>query len=368
MRRTTDIDTDIDACRRPVSDPAEFGRVAVFLGGDSSEREISLLTGEAVLEALCNKGVDAVAWDPAEQGLAEFAAAGFDRVWIALHGPGGEDGRIQGALEWLAVPYTGSGVMASALAMDKLRSKRVFEAAGMPTPDYAVIRNRGAAVRAADRLGYPLVLKPIGQGSSVGMTKVFDAGELDEAVDLALGFDEPALVESCIVGAEFTVGILQGRALPSIRIETPRVFYDYRAKYESERTEYHCPGTDDPDTEAVYAKLATAAFDALGCSGWGRVDFMTGADGQPQVLEVNTIPGMTGHSLVPMAAERVGLDFEALCWRILETSFDRDAVGGRKAEAREALGKNLEQGLEQGLEEKSEEQPEETFRGAANGT
>lgn len=317
---------DIDESRRPVSDPAEFGRVAVFLGGDSSEREISLLTGNAVLQALRNQGVDATAWDPAGRGLAEFAAAGFDRVWIALHGPGGEGGSIQGALEWLAMPYTGSRVMASALAMDKLRSKRVFEAAGIPTPDYAVIRNRGEAVRAADQLGYPLVCKPIGQGSSVGMTKVFSAGELGEAVDLALGFDEPALVERCVVGAEFTVGILQGQALPSIRIETPRVFYDYRAKYESDRTQYYCPGTEDAETEAVYADLATAAFCALGCSGWGRVDFMTGADGQPQVLEVNTIPGMTSHSLVPMAASRVGIDFEALCWRILETSFDRDII------------------------------------------
>ena len=225
--------------------------------------------------------------------------------------------------------------------MDKLRSKRVFEAAGIPTPDYAVIHNRGEAVRAADRFGYPLVLKPIGQGSSVGMTKVFDAGELGEAVDLALGFDEPALVERCIVGAEFTVGILQGQALPSIRIETPRVFYDYRAKYESDRTEYHCPGTDDPDTEAVYAKLALAAFDELGCSGWGRVDFMTGEDGQPQVLEVNTIPGMTSHSLVPMAANRLGINFEELCWRILETSFDRNVGKSRKEGLQQVLGENL---------------------------
>ncbi len=322
MRRPCDIDEH----RRTASDPAEFGRVAVFLGGDSAEREISLLTGNAVLQALRNRGVDAAAWDPAGRGLAAFAAAGFDRVWIALHGPGGEGGAIQGALECLDMPYTGSGVMASALAMDKWRSKRVFEAAGIPTPDYAVVQNRGEAVRAADQLGYPLVLKPIGQGSSVGMTKVFSADELGEAVDLALGFDEPALVERCVVGAEFTVGILQGRALPTIRIETPRIFYDYRAKYESDRTRYHCPGTGDAETEAVYAELATAAFCELGCSGWGRVDFMTAADGKPQVLEVNTIPGMTSHSLVPMAASRAGIDFEALCWRILETSFDRDIV------------------------------------------
>jgi D-alanine-D-alanine ligase len=307
--------------RHAVSQTADFGRVAVLYGGKSAEREVSLDTGKAVLGALLARGVDAVGWDPAEHALSDLAAAGFDRVWIALHGPGGEDGAIQGALQWLGLPYTGSGVMASALAMDKVRSKRVFDAAGIPTPDYAIVRNRSHAVLAAEDFGFPLILKPAGQGSSVGMTKVFDPEDLNAAVDLALSFDDIALVERCIVGDEYTVAVLQGEALPSIRIETPRVFYDYRAKYESDRTRYHCPGTGHADLEQQYASLALAAFGELGCSGWGRVDFMAGSDGRPLVLEVNTVPGMTSHSLVPMAAKTTGIDFEELCWRILETSF-----------------------------------------------
>ena len=306
--------------RTAVSHAGDFGRVAVLYGGRSAEREVSLDTGKAVLGALLARGVDAVAWDPAEHALSDFAAAGFDRVWIALHGPGGEDGAIQGALQWLGLPYTGSGVMASALAMDKVRSKRLFDAAGIPTPEYAIVRNRSHAVLAAEDFGYPLILKPACQGSSVGMTKVFDPEDLNGAVDLALSFDDVAIVERCIVGDEYTVAVLQGEALPSIRIETPRVFYDYRAKYESDRTRYHCPGTERDDLEQQYAALALAAFAELGCSGWGRVDFMTGSDGQPLVLEVNTVPGMTSHSLVPMAAKTSGIDFEELCWRILETS------------------------------------------------
>ena len=307
--------------RRQVGNAADFGRVAVLYGGRSAERDVSLDTGKAVLAALLARGIDAVGWDPADHALADLAAAGFDRVWIALHGPGGEDGAIQGALQWLGLPYTGSGVMASALAMDKVRSKRVFDAAGIPTPDYAIVRNRSHAVLAAEDFGYPLILKPACQGSSVGMTKVFDPEDLNAAADLALSFDDVAIVERCIVGDEFTVAVLQGEALPSIRIETPRVFYDYRAKYESDRTQYHCPGTASDDLEQQYASLALAAFAELGCSGWGRVDFMTGSNGQPLVLEVNTVPGMTSHSLVPMAAKTSGIDFEELCWRILETSF-----------------------------------------------
>ncbi len=310
--------------RTPVGNAADFGRVAVMLGGTSAEREVSLNTGAAVLAALQARGVDAHAWDPGEKTLAEFAAAGFDRVWIALHGTGGEDGAIQGALQWLDVPYTGSGVMASALAMDKIRSKHLFEAAGIPTPDYAVIRHEADAVLAAEELGFPMILKPSGQGSSVGMSKVFEQDDLAEAVALALRYSEVALAERCIVGDELTVSVLQGEALPTIRVETPRVFYDYRAKYESDRTEYHCPGTSDAETEALYAGIAVAAFQEIGCAGWGRVDFMTGEDGQPLVLEVNTIPGMTSHSLVPMAAKQAGIDFEELCWRILETSVSGD--------------------------------------------
>jgi D-alanine-D-alanine ligase len=219
--------------------------------------------------------------------------------------------------------------MASALAMDKIRSKQLFTAAGIPTPEYAVISAQGDAPIAPEMPGFPLVVKPAAEGSSVGMTKVFEPGELSEAVRLARSFGDAVLAERCIVGDEFTVGILQGEALPTIRIETPRVFYDYRAKYESERTEYYCPGTTDANAERHYSELALAAFALLGCTGWGRVDFMTGADGEPQVLEVNTIPGMTSHSLVPMAAKVAGIDFEELCWRILETSISRSrAIAG----------------------------------------
>ncbi|MEL7185757.1 MAG: D-alanine--D-alanine ligase [Pseudomonadota bacterium] len=320
--------------RYAISDPAEFGRVALFLGGNSSEREVSLDTGAAVLGALQNRGVAVTAWDPAEKTMAEFATAGFDRAWIALHGPGGEDGALQGCLEWLGVPYTGSGVMASALAMDKVRSKHVFSTVGIPTPPYAAIKSPGEASIAAEQLGFPLFVKPACQGSSVGMSKVFERAELNDAIALALKYDETALVEPCIIGDEFTVGVLQGEALPTIRIATPRVFYDYRAKYESDRTEYICPGTQSPEEEKVYRELAMAAFSELGCSGWGRVDFMTGEDGEPLVLEVNTVPGMTSHSLVPMAAKQVGVDFEELCWRILETSFDANCVNGETEVAR----------------------------------
>jgi len=307
--------------RHVVNGAADFGRVAVMLGGHSSEREVSLDTGAAVLKALQLKGVDAHAWDPAEKTMTEFAAAGFDRVWIALHGPGGEDGALQCLLQWLEIPYTGSGVMASAIAMDKVRSKHLFRAAGIPTPDYSVVTSREEASVAAEQVGFPLIIKPSGQGSSVGMSKVFERAELNDAIEVALQYGATALLETCVTGDELTVAVLQGNALPSIRIVTPRVFYDYRAKYESDRTEYICRGTETDEEEAVYAELAIAAFNELDCSGWGRVDFMTGVDKQPLVLEVNTVPGMTSHSLVPMAARHDGIDFEELCWRILETSF-----------------------------------------------
>ncbi len=308
-----------------IENAADFGRVAVMYGGSSSEREVSLDSGSAVLSALRSRNIDATGWDPAEQDLSGFAAGKFDRVWLALHGPGGEDGSVQGLLQLLDTPYTGSGVLASALAMDKIRSKQLFGTAGISTPDYLVIKSSGDARLAADEFGFPLVIKPVGQGSSVAISKVFAPEDLQAAVDLALGFGRPALAERCIIGDESTVAVLQGQALPSIRIETPRAFYDYRAKYESDDTRYFCPGTDDAELEQRFHDLAIAAFNILGCSGWGRVDFMTGDDGQPQVLEVNTIPGMTSHSLVPMAAKAAGMDFAELCWRILETSMSAES-------------------------------------------
>lgn len=307
--------------RQVIRNAADFGRVAVMLGGSSSERAVSLDTGNAVLQALTARGVDAQPWDPAERSMREFLAAGFDRVWVALHGPGGEDGALQGALQWLDLPYTGSGVMASSIAMDKVRSKHLFLAAGLPTPEFREVRSLGEARLAVEELGLPLIIKPVGQGSSVGMSKVFDLSDLEDALRTGFEYGDVLLAERCIVGDEMTVGVLHGEALPTIRIETPRVFYDYRAKYESERTLYHCPGTGTADDEARYAELAVAAFNCLGCTGWGRVDFMTGNDGVPQILEVNTVPGMTSHSLVPMAAKQAGIDFAELCWRILETSF-----------------------------------------------
>lgn len=322
------MQTTIMAQRHVISDAADFGRVAVMLGGHSSEREVSLDTGAAVLDALRSRDVDAHGWDPAEKTMTDFEAAGFDRVWIALHGPGGEDGALQGLLQWLDIPYTGSGVMASAIAMDKVRSKHLFRAVGIPTPDYAVITTLDEATAAAEQVGYPLIIKPSGQGSSVGMSKVVEHAELHAAVEIALGYGDTVLLETCVAGDELTVAVLQGQALPSIRIVTPRVFYDYRAKYESDRTEYVCRGTATDEEEAAYAELAVAAFNELGCSGWGRVDFMTGADKQPLVLEVNTVPGMTSHSLVPMAAQHDGVDFAELCWRVLETSFTEVAVHG----------------------------------------
>lgn len=306
--------------RVEIKDPAAFGRVAVMLGGRSSEREVSLDSGTAVLEALRSRQVDASPWDTAERSLREFAGAGFDRVWIALHGRGGEDGTLQGALEYLEVPYTGSGVMASALAMDKVRSKKLFRSSGIATPDFVVVESGDDAGRVADELGYPMVVKPVGQGSSVGMSKVFDREELGAAIQLALSYGGPALAERCVIGDEITVAVLQGRSLPSIRIETPRVFYDYRAKYEEDSTRYFCPGTKNDSAERHYGDVAVRAFEELGCSGWGRVDFMTDGAGNSYVLEVNTVPGMTSHSLVPMAAKQAGIDFAELCWRILETS------------------------------------------------
>jgi len=311
---------------RRVGDPRDFGRVAVLFGGDSSEREISLLTGNAVLEALKKRGVDAHAFDPRDRSLAELAPGGFARVWIALHGPGGEDGTLQGALDYLGVPYTGSGVMGSAIGMDKLRTKRLALAVGVPTADFVVLRGAQDFDLALERLRLPLIVKPATQGSSVGMTKVDRAADLPAAFAAAARLESLVFAETWISGKEYTVAILQEAALPSIRIETPRTFYDYEAKYFRDDTRYFCPSGLSSPAEAHLASLALAAFDAAGAAGWGRVDFMMDGAGRPQLLEINTVPGMTSHSLVPMAARAVGIDFEELAWRVLETSFARQAA------------------------------------------
>jgi D-alanine-D-alanine ligase len=308
---------------RRVTQPAEFGRVAVLFGGDSSEREISLLTGNAVLAALKSRGVDAHAFDPAASALSELAAQRFARVWIALHGPGGEDGTLQGALEYCGMPYTGSGVMGSAIGMDKLRTKRLALAVGVPTADFVILKDAQDFELALERLGLPLIIKPATQGSSVGMSKVERAQDLPAAFAAAAQFETLVFAEPWLTGSEYTVAILQGQALPSIRIETPKTFYDYEAKYFRQDTRYFCPSGLPPAAEAHLAQLALAAFEACGACGWGRVDFMMDDAGRAQLLEINTVPGMTDHSLVPMAARALGIDFPELCWRVLETSFTR---------------------------------------------
>ena len=307
---------------RRISAAADFGRVAVLYGGTSSEREISLRSGAAVLAALQRRGVDAQGFDPAERPLAELAGA-YARAWIVLHGPGGEDGSLQGALEFLGVPYTGSGVTGSAIGMDKLRTKRMAAAVGIPTPDFIVLRTEADLGLALQRLGLPMIVKPASQGSSVGMSRVTQASELPAAWRAATQHEPVAFAEPWITGAEYTVSMLQGQALPAIRIEAAGGFYDYEAKYFRNDTRYLCPCGLAPQAEQQLAKLSLAAFEVCGAEGWGRADFMMSGGGQPLLLEINTVPGMTDHSLVPMAARAAGIDFDELVWRVLETSLVR---------------------------------------------
>jgi D-alanine-D-alanine ligase len=303
----------------------EFGKVAVLLGGDSTEREISLLSGNAVLAGLQRRGVNAHAFDPQSRPVQDLVSEGFDRVWIALHGPGGEDGLIQGALEWLGVPYTGSGVLASALTMDKLKTKRVVVGAGYAAPEYAVLSSPADLQQALERIGLPLMVKPASQGSSVGITKVKTAAELPRAYAEARAIDPIVFAESFVTGDEYTVGVLHDSALPSIRIQPATEFYDYQAKYFRNDTQYHCPSGLDAKAEAELQAAALAAFRVTDCAGWGRVDFMRDrATDKFYFIEINTTPGMTDHSLVPMAARQSGIDFDELVWRVLETSFLRE--------------------------------------------
>ncbi len=313
--------------------PGEYGRVAVVLGGKSAEREVSLDSGRNVLEALKARGIDAHAIDGIPALLDALRAGHFARVFNILHGQhgGGEDGVLQGALESLNIPYTGSGVLGSALSMDKVRSKHVWQAMGLPTPGFVALRRGGDVHAAAARLGLPVIVKPACEGSSVGITRVFEDADLEDAVALASRYPGELLVEQLIEGDELTVAILGDRVLPSIRIVPKGAYYDYHAKYVAEDTQYICPGLDDAAAEHELGALARAAFDALACSGWGRVDVMRDRQGRNWLLEVNTAPGMTSHSLVPKAAGTVGIDFGELCQRILDTSFDRspDGAGGR---------------------------------------
>ena len=310
-----------------ISNPADFGRVAVVMGGSSSERSVSLDSGRNVLAALVARGVDAHAVDGIPALLGALHEQRFDRVFNILHGGDGEDGVLQGALEALKVPYTGSGVLGSALAMDKVRAKRVWLALGLPTPRHVALPPGADAATmhaAAREVGFPLIVKPACEGSSVGVTRVFAEAQLDSAVELAARYPGDLLMETLIEGDELTVGILGREVLPSIHIVPKGAFYDFNAKYVAEDTQYLCPGLHG-DAEDELRALALAAFDALGCSGWGRVDVMRDAQGRPWLLEANTAPGMTSHSLVPKAARAVGIDYETLCWRVLETSFREGA-------------------------------------------
>jgi len=298
----------------------KFGKVAVLMGGRSAEREISLKSGTMVLDALKQRGVDAHAFDPRDHGLEELKMQSFDRVFIALHGRFGEDGTVQGALEYLGIPYTGSGVMASALAMDKWRTKLLWRAAGLPTPDYELMSARIDPAGLAARLGLPLMVKPAREGSSIGMSKVTTIERITPAYELAARYDDVVIAERFVEGIELTAAILGDEPLPLIRLETPREFYDYEAKYFASDTRYICPCGLPAEQERSVQRTALEAFRLLGCSGWGRVDAMLDRDGKLQLLEVNTIPGMTDHSLVPMAARAKGISFEDLVVRILDTA------------------------------------------------
>ena len=298
--------------------PRDFGKVAVLLGGKSAERDVSLKSGTLVLNALRSRGVDAHPFDPAARGLEEFIAERFDRAFIVLHGRFGEDGTVQGVLEWLGVHYTGSGVLGSALAMDKLRTKLLWQASGLPTPPHELLHANADLRAVASRLGLPLMVKPVNEGSSLGMSKVRDAGLLDEAYALAVNYDRAVMAEKFIEGTELTIGILGDEPLPIIKLETSRDFYDYQAKYVANDTRYILPCGLPPTREREIQALSLEAFRVLGCSGWGRVDLMLDRAGAPFLLEVNTAPGMTDHSLVPMAARAAGMSYEDLCLKILE--------------------------------------------------
>jgi D-alanine-D-alanine ligase len=298
-------------------DVKKLGKVAVLMGGSSAEREISLLSGNGVLAALREKGVDAHAFDPAMHSLFDLPKEKFNRAFIALHGRFGEDGTVQGVLEALGLPYTGSGVMASALAMDKWRTKLVWLASGVPTPAYRLLTPDTNFAKVLDELGLPLIVKPAREGSSIGVTKVHTAAQMQDAFALAFKLDPLVIAEAFIDGQELTATILGDQALPLVRIEAPQGDYDFKNKYFTDDVKYHCPSGIRAGLEDEIRAVALQAFRVLGCSGWGRADVMLRADGAFSFLEMNTSPGMTGHSLVPMAARAVGMSYPDLCVRIL---------------------------------------------------
>jgi len=300
-------------------------KVAVLLGGTSAERDVSLLSGAAVLKGLQEAGIDAHPVDIRDVPVLQLKEQGFDKAFIALHGRGGEDGTLQGVLEFLNIPYTGSGVMASAITMDKLRSKYLWQGCGLPVSPFVALTRKQMdegltpeELASIDALGLPLFVKPSREGSSVGISRVNEAWQFPAALDEAFRHDDEVLVEAFLSGPEYTVGVIGEEILPSIRIQTASEFYDYEAKYISDDTQYFCPSGLSAEQEAELSELVIAAWRALGCSGWGRVDVMMGGDGRFYLLEVNTSPGMTSHSLVPMAAKQAGMSFSQLVTRILE--------------------------------------------------
>ena len=301
-------------------DVKAFGRVAVLYGGKSAEREVSLKSGAAVIDALSTAGVDVVGIDVGDDLLARLQSEKIDRAFIILHGRGGEDGSMQGLLECLGIPYTGSGILASALAMDKLRTKQVWQSLGIPTPRHAVLASESDCLQASTELGFPLIVKPAHEGSSIGMAKVNSAQELVAAWQDAAKYDSQVLVEQWIHGPEFTIAVLRGQVLPPIALGTPHVFYDYDAKYIANDTQYRIPCGLDSVKEQELIDLTARACDAIGIEGWGRLDVMQDEQGRFWLLEVNTAPGMTDHSLVPMAARAAGLDFQQLVLAILADS------------------------------------------------
>ncbi len=298
----------------------KFGKVAVLFGGRSAEREVSLKSGAAVLAALQRSGVDGHAFDPAQRDLHNLLDERFDRVFIALHGRYGEDGTVQGALELMGIPYTGSGVMASSIAMDKWRTKMIWQAAGLPIPDFMLLNEHSDWDAVVQRLGLPLFVKPANEGSSVGISKVKQVSELKAAYEEAAKHDKLVIAERFIGGGEYTAAILNGRALPVIKIEPANEFYDYEAKYLRDDTRYLCPCGLSAEQEAEMQALAQQGFAVIGGQGWGRVDFLRGTDGSAYLLEVNTSPGMTDHSLAPMAAREAGISFEQLVVQVLESA------------------------------------------------
>lgn len=305
-----------------ISEPSQFGKVAVLMGGTSAEREVSLKSGAAVMAALQQRKVNAHVVDVGKETLKQLMNETFDRCFVILHGRGGEDGTMQGALELLGLPYTGSGVMASAIGMDKWRSKLLWQAAGLPVPACAVLNADSDFSAVEKQLGLPLFVKPANEGSSVGISKVVNSGELEGAYRKAAEHDSLVLAEQYIGGGEYTVAILGADALPVVKIEPKGEFYDYEAKYLSDETAYLCPCGLSAEKEQELQALARQAFDVIGCSGWGRIDILLDEAGKAYLLEANTLPGMTDHSLVPMAAKAAGIEFDELVWRILESSME----------------------------------------------